>query len=96
MTDMVERVARAICAEYEACDIKIPSEVRIIPKWGGYIHVARAAIEAAFKVTDEDARVFFSEDEADVEWFTDAYEGSARTFGNGMQALSDTALKERS
>lgn len=54
---------------------------------------ARTAIEAAFQVTDEDAKAFFGEPEANGDWFI---YGTTANFCDGMQALSDAALKESS
>lgn len=94
MTDMVERVARAFATQ-EAIRIlgsSIPRHIDLV--WPQRINEARAAIAAAFKVTDEDAKVFFGVDFANTEWKIDHRE--VISFSKAMQALSDTALKEGS
>ncbi len=53
---------------------------------------ARAALKAAFQITDEDARAFFGDENADVESDLDSV--SMRALNEAMQAISDAALKE--
>ncbi len=90
---MVERVARANHRLDFICDFGecAPADSTIawdgLSRWSrkGYIEQARTAIEAAFQVTDEDAKVFFA---------NGALFGGLDHFRERMQALSDAALKE--
>ena len=86
--DMVERAARAVCES----NSDNPSH------WRNYRKAARAALEAAFKVTDEDARAFFDDEFAKLWWVIEPKDSGApgmeaRMFDKAMQALSDAALR---
>ena len=94
MTDMVERVARAIAKAEHIRFIGKVSDRDIAILWPQRTSEARAAIEAAFQVTDEDAKAFFGDEDGDTNWLVNGDFGPE--FGGAMQALSDAALKEGS
>ncbi len=90
MTDMVERVARAICEDEGYLPDRHYPSMRYTPAWKNFVSNARAAIAAAFKVTDEDARAFFGCDDAEIGW----YVHHTNTFRDVMQTMADAALKQ--
>ena len=93
-TDMVERTARAACVSRGGCpDEPFIHRGKEILLWEVEIPHVRATLKAAFQSTDEDARAFFGEPNANGDWFIF---GTTANFRDGMQALSDAALKEGS
>lgn len=100
MTDMIDRVACAICEkEYPGRWANLTSRTTQYPISASfsifhYQDLARAAIEATFQVTDEDARAFLGikQPYIDVGYLVDLDHGL--TFYEAMQSLSSEALKE--
>ena len=88
MTNMVERAVQALWKEEATTRYEVASDA------DRQLLRAHAVLEAAFQVTDKDAKAFFKDDDATITWLIDDSMGIE--LHEAMQALSDAALKEES
>ena len=94
---MVERAARVLAKRFYRGPLR-PKE-KNEDRWVLFKDDARDVIEAAFQVTDEDAKAFFGDGRADIKWEivdSQSHNQGYKNLQEAMQALSDAALKEGS
>ncbi|TAA49361.1 hypothetical protein [Shinella sp. JR1-6] len=101
MTMMIEKVARAICAQQEIDPDELTRErpeYEPYPQWWGFTPTARAAIEAMREPTEEMQTAALAKIGYEVDWVAglmgSSYSAGVQVFADAYTAMIDGALSE--